>query len=108
MATAAKVPDAPKAVVSAPAANGAVTCSKCDGALDTTGYPHWCKRCQNAYRKEYGATKNEMQETRGYAAGVSAMREFLATNFEAYLPPRIFTGAEIAHIVRTCGEPVAP
>lgn len=48
-----------------------------------------------------------MQETRGFAAGVSAMREHLAVNFEAYKLPRIFSGAEIAHIVRTCGDPGA-
>lgn len=86
----------------------AAACSKCDKALDSSGFPHWCKKCRATYRREYDALRKEMSETRGYAAGLSAMREFIATNFAAYAFPRVFTGAEIAHIVRTCADPVAP
>jgi hypothetical protein len=84
------------------------SCSKCEKPLDTDGFPHWCKSCRARYKREYEALRKDMAETRGYAAGVSAMREFVASNFAAYALPRMFSGAEIAHIVRTCSEPVAP
>lgn len=90
------------------ATGAAALCSKCENALDGVGFPHWCKKCRATYRREYEALRKEMAETRGYAAGVSAMREFVAANFEAYRFPRIFTGQEIAHIVRTCAEPATP
>lgn len=47
-------------------------CSKCEAPLDTTGFPKWCKACRAKYKREYEATKKEMSETRGYAAGFSA------------------------------------
>jgi len=78
-------------------------CTKCEAPLDTTGYPKWCKKCQNAYRKEYNRTKGEMSETRGYAAGRSAEKEFLASRFEAYRI-QVFSGPEIAHIIRAARE----
>jgi hypothetical protein len=86
----------------------ATTCSKCDGKLDSTGFPHWCKACRAKYKRDYEALRGEMSETRGYAAGVSAMREFLAVNFEGYSPTTLFSGPQIGHIIRHCAEPAAP
>ena len=93
----------------------AVKCSKvhadgtpCGKDVDAAGFPRWCKKCRATYQREWHALKGEMCETRGYASGVSSMRDFLAVNFEAYALPRVFSGAEIGHIIRTCGEPTAP
>lgn len=47
-------------------------CSKCEAELDTTGYPLWCKACRAANKREYEATKRQMTESRGYAAGFTA------------------------------------
>lgn len=86
----------------------AAKCSKCEKDLDSTGFPHWCRKCRATYKREYEAQRDEMSETRGYAAGISAMRDFLAVNFEKYALPRVFSGPEIGHIIRTCGEPSTP
>lgn len=80
-------------------------CSKCDGALDTEGYPRWCKKCRAAHRREYEATKKEMSESRGFAAGMSAMREYLATNFRQYGSAGSFTGYEIADTIMRAKGP---
>lgn len=71
-------------------------CSKCSGELDTTGYPKWCKACRASNKRDYEATKKEMAESRGFAAGVSAMRTYLAENFQQYGSSGSFTGMEIA------------
>ncbi len=81
-------------------------CSRCDQPLDTTGFPRWCKACQTKYRKELAATKREMQESRGYAAGVSAMRDYLARQFaERYGPDVRWSGTEISQIIKQCRGP---
>lgn len=80
-------------------------CSKCNKELDTTGYPLWCKSCRAANKREYEATKKEMQESRGYAAGVAAMRAYLADNFARYGSAGSFNGNEIAHTIRTVPGP---
>lgn len=73
-------------------------CSKCDGSLDTSGTPHWCKACRAKYKREYDATVKEMTESRGYAAGVTAMRTYLAENFRQYGSAG-FSGSEIADTI---------
>lgn len=81
-------------------------CSRCEEKLDTTGFPRWCKACQNKYRRELRETRKEMQESRGYAAGVSAMREYLAREFEQrYGNQGSWTGSEIADIIRAARGP---
>ena len=81
-------------------------CSRCGGDLDTTDYPKWCKDCRKTNKKQWEATRKEMTESRGFAAGVSAMRAYLAKNFdERYGTQTEFTGMEIAHIIRTCKGP---
>ena len=74
-------------------------CTKCDGPLDTTSYPLWCLKCRAAHRREYEATKKEMSESRGFAAGMNAMREYLARNFRQYGSAGSFTGYEIADTI---------
>jgi hypothetical protein len=81
-------------------------CSKCNGLLDTEGYPLWCKACRAKHKREYEATRKEMTESRGYAAGVAAMRDYLATRWSAYGTAGSFTGAEIAQVIRESRGPV--
>src|SRR5262245_13535107 len=80
-------------------------CSNCGNALDTTGYPHWCKKCRAANKRQYEATRKEMTESRGFAAGVSAMRDYLMKNFGQYGTQGSFSGIEIAEIIRRCKGP---
>lgn len=54
----------------------------CGKPLDTAGYPLWCRKCQASYRRDYTAQKKQMAETRGFAAGCSAMRSALVMEFE--------------------------
>lgn len=82
-------------------------CSKCEGLLDTSGYPLWCRKCRAGNKREYEATKKEMQESRGYAAGISAMREYLAAKFREYGTQGSFTGIEVAHYITQSQGPNA-
>lgn len=75
------------------------TCSKCSASLDTTGYPLWCKACRAANKRDYESTKREMTEGKGFAAGVQAMRQYLAENFRRYGSQGAFTGNEIAQTI---------
>jgi hypothetical protein len=82
-------------------------CSKCEAPLDTAGYPLWCKQCRAANMREYTATKKQMQESRGFAAGVSAMRDYLAGRFREYGTQGSFTGNEVAHFISQSHGPNA-
>lgn len=102
------MPDQPDDVASHPGRTPEETpqqCTKCDQLLDTTGYPLWCKSCRAKHKREYEATKKEMQESRGYCAGMSAMREYLASKFQQYGSAGSFTGYEIAATIRQCAGP---
>lgn len=57
-------------------------CSRCESPLDTTGSPKWCKACRAKNQREYMALRKEMAESRGFAAGVSAMREAVVREFD--------------------------
>jgi hypothetical protein len=46
-----------------------------------------------------------MQETRGYAAGVSAMRAYLAAQFLKFGTAGSFSGVEISTIITGCKGP---
>jgi hypothetical protein len=48
-----------------------------------------------------------MQESRGYAAGISAMREYLAVRFADYGTAGSFTGIEVARIISGSLGPAA-
>lgn len=82
-------------------------CSRCEKTLDTTGNPRWCKACRAKYQREYRDLESQMTETRGYAAGLSAMREYLAENFARYSPIQTWNGQSIAKIIRDCAGPEA-
>ncbi len=86
----------------------AAECSKCEGVLDTTGYPKWCKSCRAKNKREYEATKKEMSETRGFAAGVSAAKAFVASEFETAIRGSMINGFEAARLVRACKGPALP
>jgi SET domain-containing protein len=79
-------------------------CSKCEKDLDTEGNPKWCKACRAKYQREYQSLKKEMSETRGYAAGCSAMREFIAGYFQQFGNVRL-SGVEAAFMTRKAGLP---
>jgi hypothetical protein len=84
------------------------TCSKCEKPLDTTGFPKWCKACQNAYRQEYRRTRLDMSETRGFAAGVASTKAFIASEFEKAIRGAQINGYEAARLVRACRGPEIP
>ena len=84
------------------------TCSKCGGNLDrkTNGSARWCKACRAKYQLEYEATRKEMSGTQQFAAGVSAMREYLARNFRQYGSAG-FSGHEIAETIMKVKGPAS-
>lgn len=82
-------------------------CTKCGGDLDTKGFPLWCKKCQNVYRKQYYAVLKERAQKNGVAAGVQLMRDYLASQFEKYNFQR-FSGPEIAYTIRNATAPPLP
>ena len=84
------------------------TCSKCEKPLDTTGFPKWCKACQNAYRREYRRTKDDMSESRGFAAGVAATKDLIASEFMNAIRGAQINGYEAARLVRACRGPALP
>ncbi len=79
-------------------------CSKCDKDLDTEGTPRWCKSCRAKYQREYQGLKKEMSETRGYAAGCSAMREFMVQYFQQFGNVKL-SGIEASIMARKAGLP---
>jgi hypothetical protein len=79
-------------------------CSRCEQELDTEGSPRWCKKCRAKYQREYQALRKEMGESRGYAAGCSAMRAFLESYFAQFGNARI-SGFEASTMVRKAGVP---
>lgn len=83
-------------------------CSKCAGELDTSGYPLWCKKCRATNKREYEATKKEMQESRGYSAGVSAMRDYLMKHFGTFGSSGDFSGNDVAKMIQNCRGPFDP
>ena len=83
-------------------------CSRCEGALDTKGSPKWCKSCRAGYRRGYEATRKEMSEGRGFCAGITAMRDYLAKQFSQYGTAGNFSGAEISQIIAGCKGPELP
>lgn len=80
-------------------------CSKCENSLDTTGSPKWCRACRAKYKREYDATVKDMTESRGFCAGITAMRQYLAERFRSYGTQGAFTGSEIAGIIMQAKGP---
>jgi len=84
-------------------------CAKCGNPCDPGASPRWCKPCRAKYQREYERTRKEMTESRGYAAGVSAMRHYLADQFSVrYGSTGYFNGYEIADIIRAARGPFDP
>ena len=80
------------------------SCSRCEKPLDTTGYPKWCKACRAKNQREYQRTLKDMGESRGYAAGLSAMRSFIGDELAARGTMRL-PCHELARWVRNCKGP---
>lgn len=90
------------------------TCSRvndagdsCGKPLDTAGYPLWCKACRASHRKAYNATVKEMSEGRGFAAGVTATKALVASEFDRFRGA-MFSGRDAAGMVRACKGPFLP
>ena len=66
----------------APVTEDDTACSRCESPIDTTGSPPWCKKCRAKYQREYQTLRKQMSESRGYAAGVAAMRDAIAAEFD--------------------------
>jgi hypothetical protein len=79
-------------------------CSKCGNPREADGYPKWCNGCRATYKREYEILRKEMTETRGYAAGVSAMRAYLAERF-LQLASGHFDGREVARLISQATGP---
>jgi len=82
-------------------------CTKCGQARDTIGYPKWCKACRSTYKREYAELKEGMSETRGYSAGISAMRDCAAREFDR-LGSGSFAAFEVAALIRQMPGPERP
>jgi len=81
-------------------------CSKCGQDLDTEGYPLFCKSCRAKYQREYQQQRKQLVESRGYSAGITAMKFYLAGRFAA-LGSGSFTGNEVAHLIMQSKGPDA-
>ena len=84
------------------------TCSRCGKERDTQGAPPWCKACRAKYQRDYQALRKEMSESRGFAAGISAMRAYLADTWDKYPDIQTFTGPQIARVIRNVRGPDMP
>ncbi len=80
-------------------------CTKCgQNPRDTDSYPKWCKACRSAYKKEAAELRAAVSETRGFSAGISAMRDCLANEFER-LGSGMFAAYEVADLIRQAPGP---
>lgn len=83
--------------------NAVELCSKCgDNAATAKGTPRWCANCKAVYQREYRALKEGRAGKRGFAEGVTAMREHLAIRFTG---KGIYTSAEVARLIREMPGP---
>src|SRR3974390_571932 len=79
-------------------------CTKCGAPFHGDGKQKWCKPCLAKYQGEYQATKGAMAESRGYCAGVSAMRHAICERFRVFRAG-MFSGLEVAEMVRKMPGP---
>jgi len=80
-------------------AEKATLCSKCgDNEVKGESYPRWCSNCRTNYRRELEAVKEGRTEKKGFAAGVTAMRECLAAEFDKLGSGR-FEASEVADLI---------
>lgn len=65
-----------------------------------------CRKHRAEAQKRHMATKTEQTGARAFHAGVEAMAEHLARNFDLYKnPQQRFTGRGVADIIRRCERP---
>ncbi len=64
----------------------------------------WCRQCNTEKQVEYQDGLKGMNESRGFAAGCGAMREFMAEHFRTFGSAR-FSGVEIWDMIRKAGVP---
>jgi hypothetical protein len=89
-------------------------CTKCDNPLDTMPVPpgtaKWCKACRAAYQAEYQGkyrdTKGRQAEAQGFARGVEAMRNLIASKFAPF-PMGMFGGSEVVRCIKAVEAPAA-
>ena len=74
-----------------------ILCSKCgkNPRADQDGTNPWCLECRAEYQRSYNGLKIEMSESRGFCAGVTAMRHQVIAFFSQW-PSAHFSGTEIA------------
>lgn len=67
-----------------------------------------CKNCKYEAARKYLMSKEKQNSDKWFLKGVSAMREYLAGNFDAYGNGQMqrFSGKEIGDIVRRVKGPV--
>ncbi len=64
----------------------------------------WCRQCNTEKQVEYQGNRNEMTESRGFAAGQSYMRDIIARYFMQW-PSARFSGAEASAMCQKAGLP---
>jgi len=84
-------------------------CSKCgeNPRADDDGTNPWCKPCRAKYQKEYQEGKLGRERSKGFAAGVEAMRNLLVDEFDK-IGSGYFTGTETAVLIERAPGPPIP
>ena len=79
-------------------------CTKCERNSPVQGQA-WCAGCFAAYQKSYAQTKLAQAEGQGFSAGVEAMRETLAMEFQRLGFANV-SCAEVAGAIRRAPRPI--
>jgi len=64
----------------------------------------WCRQCNTEKQVEYQGNVKEMTETRSFAAGCAAMREFMVTYYAQFGNVKL-SGFEASMMARKAGLP---
>ncbi len=79
-------------------------CPKCELRPATAGRNRWCAECNNAYWRDYEATRGERAIARGFIMGMEAMRRASVEHFQQF-PFAHFAGAEVSKMLGTIPAP---
>ena len=79
------------------------TCSKCHQRPKAKSHD-WCNECKAENQQRYQFDRDNMLERRGFVAGVKAMRDVLANEFER-LGTGSFSGSECGDLIRRAPGP---
>jgi hypothetical protein len=82
----------------------AKTCTKKDCTEPRAGEKPWCKKHLAEYQREYMQSKEGRLEAKGFVAGVSAMREYLISQFSRF-PTGSFLGVDVMKLIRGAKGP---